>query len=299
MLIGLGKSAREHKPGEMRLRLTVAVAGVVGAGFVARAFNLLPRAFQKNPNIGFSVITEYTDEGRKVGLATAARPQYYVLLNAGYSGAGDASAGERPPTFPALAHQLVTALAATGYRPAAPGHPPTLAIACRYGYFNEFELSTVPSPLLDANGNPQQPEPGNAPLDDAQLVNLVQRASLVGGQRFAMAFARAMGSHTLNQFRANPKNDRLVGMILQGEGGNLYYVIASAYDFAAAQRNEQHLLWRTKISTEAQGLEMDDALPTLVAQAAPYFGRDMSEAAELNTRLLHGHVEIGTPTVKP
>ena len=50
----------------------------------------------------------------------------------------------------------------------------------------------------------------------------------------------------------------------------------------------------------AQGVSQQDTLPTLVLNAAPYFGKEMSEPELLSKRAVRdGNVEVGTPVVVP
>jgi len=153
--------------------------------------------------------------------------------------------------------------------------------------------------------------------------NILDRAALVGGDKFAKKmlemFIEADAQNTaanvpvppggeavitqeqldfmnpINQFRrADPKNDFLVDQT----ANDVYYVVASAYDYQSVAKNKRILLWRTRMTVAAQGVSQDQTLPTLVASAAPYFGKDMPEPETLNRRVMReGNVEIGTPTV--
>ena len=43
-------------------------------------------------------------------------------------------------------------------------------------------------------------------------------------------------------------------------------------------------LWRTRMTVAAQGVSQEQTLPTLIATAAPYFGKDMTEPETLSKR---------------
>ncbi len=78
-----------------------------------------------------------------------------------------------------------------------------------------------------------------------------------------------------------------------------YFVIASAYDLNPLGRGERRLLWRTKMTVNSLGLNMAETLPSLVATAAPYIGRETREPVLLTKRLSRdGNVQIGAPTFK-
>jgi len=102
-------------------------------------------------------------------------------------------------------------------------------------------------------------------------------------------------ANPVSQFkRSDPKNEFHVDQA----ASNVYYVVASAYDYQSIAAKRRVLLWRTRMTVAADGVSQEQTLPTLVASAAPFFGRDMPEAEILSKRALReGTVEVGTPTV--
>ena len=58
---------------------------------------------------------------------------------------------------------------------------------------------------------------------------------------------------------------------------DLYYVVASAYDYPALTKNERRLIWRTTMTVSARGVSMEETLVPLVNTAAPYFGHEMED----------------------
>ena len=185
---------------------------------------------------------------------------------------------------------MISTLKANGYLPADPRHPPTLFLHFRWGSFNKLNSMDDPT---GSNGddadNPSAP-------DDLMLQNMVERAGLVGGTTFAVEMIRAMNAGTLSQFSSrDPRTNWLMNQVYS----NRYFVIASAYDFAAARKGLQVLLWRTKISSSSQGVTMDETIPSIMASAGPYLGRETTSPVRLNRPVVkEGVVEIGTPTVK-
>ena len=96
------------------------------------------------------------------------------------------------------------------------------------------------------------------------------------------------------------QSDPRIEMLVEAAFGSCYFVVASAYDGVALANGERRLLWRTKMTVNAVGVSMREALPTLIATSAPYLGRDMKDAEVLSKRVYReGRVEIGTPTVVP
>jgi hypothetical protein len=120
------------------------------------------------------------------------------------------------------------------------------------------------------------------------------RAALVGGVPFAIELMRAINNRTLNFFRTrDERTDSLVTMA----GSDLYFMIASAYEYEAASHGQMKLLWTTKLSTDSNGLAMDDTLPALVLSAKSYFGHETNGSVIFHPRLFQGHVDLGEATV--
>jgi hypothetical protein len=98
-------------------------------------FSLLPKSFQRNPVVDFTVITEMTDEGRKVAAPSSGNPVYYETGMGTYLQLGQGTpAGEKSPAMAELEKQLRGALAANGYLPAKlPKHQPSIQIIFYWG----------------------------------------------------------------------------------------------------------------------------------------------------------------------
>lgn len=270
-------------------------------------FSLLPKSFQKNPNLELTVITEMTDEGKKLPPVTPEHPAYYVAESSGYHQLGDPSGEKKTVPQAEVERTLTKALARNGYHPAQlPAQPPTLAVFYTWGSHNILVEGDEENPALSG---------------EQVARNLLDRAALVGGEKFAKellelfnqadAMNTAASGHIapggqspmtpemmafadpIHLFRMrNPKND----FLLDQTADDIYYVVASAYDYPSLAQNQRHLLWRTRMTVAAKGVSQVDTLPTLIATAAPYFGRAMDEAETLIRRTVpEGKVEIGTP----
>ena len=93
------------------------------------------------------------------------------------------------------------------------------------------------------------------------------------------------------------KNQKRMHLI-EDTFSSCFFVIASAFDGAAIARGERRLLWRTKMTLNARGINMADSLPTLVNTAAPFFGKETDGTVTITKRIVRGgQVEIGTPSV--
>ncbi len=256
--------------------------------------DILPRSLQKNPRLNLSILTEVTPAGKAITLPDRNHPAYYIAVDGGMGEEGDVIAGEIPPSADKWRKVMIASLAASGYLSASDQHPATLIIHCRYGSFNSVRPigGTVPisGSVLD---NPIALN--SLQLDALQFRNLIYKAALVGGEKFAVDMARAMNTGTLTFFRdRDAQTDTLVDLAF----GDLYFVIASAYDYNAATHGEQKLLWRTKISTDSHGLMMDDAVPALTADAREYFGHPTDGPVVFHPRMFSSQVILGEPVVK-
>ncbi|MEO5961027.1 MAG: hypothetical protein ABIR80_18120 [Opitutaceae bacterium] len=266
--------------------------------------SLLPNAWQKNPRLNFTVVTEMTEAGKKLPPVSAAQPVYFQLHSSGFQQLGDAPAGEKTVKKEQLEKTLLQGLAANGYLPAKPPeHPPSLLIVYGWGSHNTITES----------------------LSNHQIArNLLDRTALVGGEKFAQkvqtvfreaeTFAaglppppRLPGFEPIISADAiefmNPVNqfkmvDRKNEFLLNQASENIYFVVASAYDLGAVAERRRVLLWRTRMTVTTQGVTQEQTLPTLVLTAAPFYGKETNGAEIIARRTVReGSVELGTPTV--
>ena len=261
-------------------------------------FNLLPRSLQKNPLVDLTVVTELTEDGRKLPPPSSAQPAYYSIESAGYHAEGHGADDRHLPAPAELATSFLQALAVNGYRPATPAHPPTLLIVYYWGAHTNLDAG---SPDTEVSATP-----------DIGHKNLLSRAALVGGTRFAEELRTALHKQDMENEvqRSSAENmARLglapeIGSVLIDYGplrlfterdaktrqlysalGECYYAVVSAYDYAAAARGQRRLLWRSKMTLDSQGVAMRETLPGLILNAGKYFGVDMPEAATMAKRL--------------
>ena len=139
-------------------------------------FSLIPKIFQANPFLDMTVITEMTDAGKMRPLASPAAPVYYAVHAVGYRAIGDAIP-EKTLSAAEVGVLLRRALATNGYLPATPEHPPQLLIVYFWGVHNMFNMF----------------DQENLALSDEQWTNnILERAALVGGEKFAAELATAI-----------------------------------------------------------------------------------------------------------
>ena len=229
-------------------------------------------------------ITESTDAGRQAPVPGPGKPVYVLLHSGGQKDWGEARARDPSPAEAMLQTQLEAALAVRHYQPATADHPPSVVLIYNWGI----------------HGSP------GAGMDDLGFRNLLDRAALVGGRKFATDLHAAIEAETLSAAATStrPWGAQLEGMrptsaaglmqpsspyemfrrrnqlterLLEEISDDVYYFIVSAFDHAALARGEQRLLWRTKVSTSAQGTSMASAIPALIRGGGGHFGQELSE----------------------
>lgn len=266
--------------------------------------DMLPVAFQKNPRVQTTVITEMTPAGKKLPPVSRDQPAYFVIATKGSLERGDPIPGDTPAKGEDIERSLVRALAPGGYLPAAlPEHPPTLLLVYVWGAHHLVENGT----------------------GGEMTRSLLERATLVGGDKFAQQLAQAIRESEnfalttrervpegfqpnysadtkafldpLNVYRMEgDKND----VLIDHATSELYFVQVIAYDFAGVMAKRRVPLWRTTMTVPSQGLTQELSLPSLVLAAGPHFGRDMDGPAIIQRRIVpEGKAEVGTPTVVP
>lgn len=279
-------------------------------------FSLAPRSMAKNPSLEMTVITELTEAGKTKPVPTAAKPTYYISTAGGFKQMGwESPAREKAPTGEEMEALMRRALAKNGFVPSDDRNPPTLAIIFHWGSFSRTGSGDADS----------------VPVDPAiRYRELIERATLVGGSKFAAELDSSMQERfailqvqprerddptgAITQEIPLPKTpslafsafdpverllarDKITRFLAEQSDTSLYYVIASAFDVAEIAKGHRVLLWRTKMTVDAGGVSMTQTLPTLVASAAPYFGREMEGPAALVQQMREGRIEYGEPTV--
>jgi len=118
---------------------------------------------------------------------------------------------------------------------------------------------------------------------------------LAGGALIMLPSSVLDFANPVNTFkRRSSKNEFLVDQT----ASDVYYVVASAYDYKSLAAKQRTLLWRTRMTVASDGVSPQQSLPTLVLTAGPFFGKEMPEAETFMKRSLpEGKVEVGTPTV--
>jgi hypothetical protein len=273
------------------LRITLALAALLSVRLSAEQAavdqprsqslidQLAPTSLSNNPRLDLVVVSEVTAENAKSVRPTPDQPAYYVAFDDGYRESGDPVGNENPPTAAEVARALRQTLAAEGYRPATNQSPATLLLSYHWGSLNVDSLAIKTSMDLDPN--------------------LKARLSLVADKRNARRIEDEILQRRLTRESRGsiPSAGYLTPQardLWELARDNRYFVIVSAYDYAALQRHETRLLWRAKMSASNAGVAMAAALPALIRGGGPYFGRSADEPQFVRTPLAPGgKVEAG------
>lgn len=130
--------------------------------------------------------------------------------------------------------------------------------------------------------------------NEERLAAMMQSAA--GGDGFVAGAVLAF--QNMNPFYRFKNRDAKTNYLVEQAFGSMYFVVASAYDYKTMADPQKLLLWRTKMTVDSSGVAMRETLPRLIANAAPFFGRDMPEPTTVRTRInREGKVEIGPATV--
>ena len=215
-----------------------------------------------------NVVVDLTEAGRKVASPTKEKPAFYYPVLAGYRESGSLVAGEKSPPDTPVAKLLAKALAAQHYYVMGAKTPaPTLILVFHWGYMN---------PQIDDTGDDENPS--------QVFWNQKEMLALVAGNTLKNVGAFGFERDDILQ---NIRDDR-------------YFVIVSAYDFAAAKEKKKVLLWQAKMSTPSNRVSLAEVIPSMITAGGPRFGRETKLPESVTAALAkEGKVEVGTPVVVP
>lgn len=250
-------------------------AALLLAARPASAGNLLDWLFRHDVQVITS--TDMMPAGTLLRPPSPSSPVYYFAANAGYHDFGGIIAGDRLPATGDMIKFLARALAKAGFLPADAKHPPTECIVFTWGTFYRDIMPSM---------NPDWP---------GTQMNRLAMVRFLGGDKLGLVpdspdpwGATEMPGLT----RFNPDAEAIADVARD----DLYVVALAGYEFPVKEPKHPKLLWRTKISCPARGLVMSDTLPTMVAIAAPYIGRETGAPVWINASdKFKPEVHIGNP----
>ena len=250
--------------------------------------------FAGQSDVRVDVVVDMTDAGRKIVRPTPDKPAYYFPLTAGYKELGAFVPDQQAPPTLEVQHLIAKALYNQGYRVMSSRQAPSLVLVFWWGHIApEISSTELSAPVSHTDAFNRTSFFGAdssalmAELPTNQSANEKLMVSLVAGN------TRDYQYPTDNP---NPKLDQILTM----ERSPRHFVMMSAFDFQDWAKHKTTLLWQAHISTELAGHSFGDVLPTLVAAAAPMFGRETTSPQLIAAppTPLGGRVIIGTAVVK-
>ena len=270
------------------------------------SFTLLPVGFAPNPQIDYIIVTEMTNAGRKLPEPSVDKPVYYISHSVDQKDIGDPYGLTKDVPYDNLRKHLLAALAANGYRPCDPEHPentPTQIFFFSWGMHNR----------IVGTGNDDDDKPSD------EIQNILARAKTVGGQKFADEFAKALAEQLAVEkmvhmllgppyplcidsphgatWRAFAERDETTQTLVYETMHDCYYLIVTAYDLESLKSHQRKLLWVTRISTVARGVNFEQTLPIMINNGAYFFGRETPPEILRKRAYKRATVDIGDAQV--
>jgi hypothetical protein len=226
-------------------------------------------------------VTDTTPVGALRRAVSPANPAYYFAVSAGFRDFGGIVAGEKSPPKEEVLKTITRVLAQQGYLPGTEENPPTLLLFWTWGTMNTDRMYS---------GSPDD--------FDGQQINRNQLLRFLGAYKLGLITKEPDPFRQDYMLPGAMFRDADSEMISDLATEDLYVAAISAYDYAAATRQEKTLLWTTKISCPSRGLDMPKTLPAMLALAGPYIGRETAKPVSLKaTEEFKAEVKIGDPTV--
>lgn len=230
------------------------------------------------------VVAEQPRPEFKVVAPTADHPATYALYDGGYIEEGDPIGNERPPAAADVAQALARSLAPQHYLPATDRSPPAVLLIYHWGTLNRS--STEIHSGLELGPNQRARIGLVAPAAYARRI----QQDLVDERTMREIHSPVWIPYFLDFHERD---------LLELSRDDRYFVIVSAYDYAALAHHQARLLWRVKMSARSAGLAMATALPALLRSGAPYFGQNLAEPQYVSaSEVPEGRVEVGVPKLE-
>jgi len=207
--------------------------------------------------IDIIVIAEQSKRGEELAKAVTSSPPTYAAYDAGYVEAGDPIAGEHPPSADVVADRVRQALDQAGFRNSSEEPAPTYVIIYSWG-------------LLRPE---RRPDIGASRIDP----NLKQRLSLVAPWHTVSDLEQEILTRRVTHLSPTFFVDRPSWRdAFDYAHDPRFFLIVTAFE-GRNVNNTSTPLWRTTLSTQETRTSMAQAIPTLAAAGASYFGKDFND----------------------
>jgi hypothetical protein len=266
------------------LRPSLVLMAVLAAGGVAPSRAADDGSSFWSGKLYMVVVAEQPHPESKISLPTADHPAYFVAYDGGYIEEGDPIANEKPPAPADVAQVLYRSLAPQHYLPATDQSLPSVLLIYHWGLLNRDSIEIRSSLSLGPNERAR-----------IALVTTARYARMIEQDLLDERTTREMHARTWIPYFLNFRERDMLDL----SRDDRYFVIVSAYDYAALANHHAKLLWRAKMSARSAGAAMATALPALLRTGAPYFGQNLDEPQIVKaSEVPAGRVEVGTPKVE-
>jgi len=272
---------RTRFPVPRRVRQIALAGGVLLLGTApAPAEGLLDWLLRRDVHV--ITTTEMTPAGALRRPASPEHPIYYIGVSAGYHDLGREAWGEKPPVPQKMIQEVVRVLANVGFVQADSQHPPT---QCIIFYWGTLYRITTPSPWgID------QPD---------QQLNRPAMLGFLGGAKLGLVSKQSEPWRDGGLLPGMTRFDSDAAAIANLAQEDLYAITLAGYAYPAHPPKGAELLWRTRISCPARRLALADTLPTMLATAGPYIGRDTPRPVWMKVSdKFKPDIRIGNPKVE-
>lgn len=212
------------------------------------------------------IVVDLTAEGRKLPEPSRERPVVYFPVTA-----PEPEAGEGVPDRSEVHRWLIQALAAQGYLPVNPQQDqPSQLLVFQWGELDP-QIEEMEMRVDDDN-----------PVMAQKFWNEREFLDLIAGR----SADRPMPWWKREAMRREAVVSR-------------HFVRLVAFDYEAAKKQQQKVLWHARVSTHADGVTLKEVLPTLIKAGGPHFGRATKQPVVVTLPFVRdGNVELGEPRVK-
>jgi hypothetical protein len=238
------------------MRTITLVLGFCAIIAPARASSLLEYLLPRHP-LQVVTVTDVLPEGKDRAAPSPQHPVYFLPVSAGYYDFGPSKAGERPVAPEEVTKTMYKVLAKQGYLPATTRHQPDIILVWVWGSLNTPTIHFTSS------------------IPGYNSVKLSAKAvSFMGGEKVGLRDSRLDPFSDLLLPTGLMRRSDTAQAIYDAAHDDLYTACVVAYDYRAAATGRKVLLWRTRISTPSLGFWLPEALPSMLAIASPFFGRE-------------------------
>jgi hypothetical protein len=209
------------------------------------------------------VVGDVTKLGKQARVPDAANPVYYVPLTPDQPKPGAAPADAKQPAKDEVMQRLAASLAKRHYLPAGPGRPPEVVISFWWG-----------------TADPQNENYGTDDALQEESFNERAMIALVGSDK-----KQELMSWHSKDLRGAARQER-------------HYLIVMAFDYAAAVQKQKKILWITRTSAAAPGVDLAEVIEPLITTGGPAFGREARPSWVDSGKVRDGSVIIAPFEVK-